>query len=346
MKHLSFSSSTSQQSLLGICIAACGIIFCISFFTSGCSKERLSDISGTSGSHHAALRSTYTFPGVSYSDGVIQFSSLVYFDSLIQAAMSDSTVLDDIYTQFSSHFSNYNAFLALVRDTTRIDSTDWTVSANQAAISNVITFVESNDTFRTEATITSGVLSHLANEDGLFVIGDTVYKITYNKVYAFSDAYLSSYSSYDDDLTSIPGVEIENISRTDLNECKHNYTLWGRKLQVTGEWSKEQWSIYNELRVTTKHRRYIWPYYLYYDTKALFHYGHVSYCHSFDQWGVPINPVTVYFEQGKTNCSKITLAIWFSSSGQFGPPNVIPPSYVTHQGKCPDDVWRECIISY
>lgn len=345
MKHLSFSSSTSKQSLLGICIAACGIIFCISFFTSGCSKERLSDISGTSGSHHAALRSTYTFPGVSYSDGVIQFSSLGSFDSLLQAVTLDSSVLDDIYANFSSHYSNYQAFNVLIRDTTLIDSTDWSSTSVQNQYSNIITFIEVDDTLRTEATVTSAVLCHIANEDGLFVIADTVYKISYNTIYSFSDAYLNSWETYEDDPDEIPGVETEAILRTDILECTENYNYNGRKLQATGEWSKEKWGLYNELRVTTKHRRKFWLGYFYYDIKKLYHEGYVKYCHYFDQFGQPISPNTVYVEQGMDNASKITKVI--VSTGQ-SVQNIHLLSYSTidHKAKCPDNVWRECNINY
>lgn len=321
----------------------CGISFLASMILTGCSKEKLTDFSGKN--YVASIRSTYTFPGLSLSDGVIHISSNTYFDSLCQAVSNDSSVIDDFHSIFSTHFSHWHSFRQLIKDTTLIDTTDWSIGANRALYKDVVTFVTIDDTLNVEPTITSEIFTHLANADGLVVLCDTVYKITHDTIFAFSTSYLSSWESYASNPGSIPGVVKSEIQRTDFTECKRNYSFGSRKLQVTGEWSKEKWGIYNEFRVTTKHRRKLFGIWWYYDTKQLFHDGQVKYCFYFDEWGQPISPITKFVEIGKSNASKLT-SIIVSTGENMQNIHVLSPSSIHHQAKSPDNVWRGCTITY
>lgn len=279
------------------------------------------------------------------SDGVIHISSNAYFDSLCQAVSNDPSVLNDFHSIFSTHFSQWHSFLQLMKDTILIDTTDWSLSANREQFKNVITFITIDDTLNVEPTITSELFCHLANAEGLVVLVDTVYKITYDTIFAFSTSYLSSWESYADNPSSIPGVVMEAIQRTDFNECKKQYNIGSKKLQATGEWSKEKWGIYNELRVTTKHRRKLYGIWWYYDTKQLFHDGNVKYCFYYDEWGQPINPITKPVEFGLSNKSKIS-SIIVSTGENMQNIHVLTPSSIHHQAKCPDNAWRGCTITY
>lgn len=308
-----------------------------------CTKNNNVILTDDNSSNQVSLRSDYEFEGVSFQNGYIKFSTLGAFDTFLTEFAANEELSDEFYSEFYSHYSHFQAFEDFISDTLLIDTTNWATSASD--YSNLVSFIAVHqDTNLVEPAVTSAIIKHIANSDGIFVIEDTAYCFRYDSVYIFDYQYLDDWSTYKHSLLSIPNVHTDPILRSDIYECRQQYNFgegfWKRH-HVTGEWSKETFApLYSELRVTTKHRRFVATNWWYRKTKNLEHVGAVSWvkCTTCD----PLLVYGTYVSKSCTNCSNIQQVIVSGANTSF---YFWSPSEVEHKAKCLDNEWRSCIIS-
>lgn len=208
-------------------------------------------VKGSEENQDTIVQSVPKLQGVIFEDGRLKFESEHSFSSAKSLMLLHQNNMKAFEKQFPAFESSHSAYLRLS------NSGELTSLENLPQCMTVLQSLEGETYVR--PSVDFHVLDHLANKEGIYQVGQTVFKITYYNVYKSNVKFVDMLKSKM--IISDPNIEILPISReskeikyrNELAECEWFYDEGSRKFH--GEVKSRIYPGYAQISVDFDHYR-------------------------------------------------------------------------------------------
>lgn len=221
----------------------------------GCQKEN------TTAGTVVPVTETLKLQNVKEENGVLRFESLEHLTASLKFVEKNQKSLVWLATQFPNFTSSQNAYMSFS------DADLIKTNGDMTTFNDYVTIVSHENEKYAEPTVDAYLVSLLTSKNGLILVGDNVYKFTYDNVFTFNQQYLSDFLSKKVEVGNIPNVVVFPIKRNIIYDnqdrasavsprwnfdwCENQYLS---KRKMNGVISTTNVGFWTDVDATTKHQ--------------------------------------------------------------------------------------------